>query len=204
VSTDAAASTGAGASATPPSTAAAPRPYTSTSFENVATNTLPSATVGGVYLAKLASAFAGLRLESNSFEVRSSALNAYRMPGCALPSPGLSVACVAHTIPVPAVEPFADSDRKPPCGSLVGLSFDLLTGVVTNRPFVPCDRSNENASSGVLPGQTYMRGPAGLSHHTGAPTSQLPAEWLKRWTICGGASGKGLALNPPMLSLLST
>src|SRR5438552_212908 len=113
--------------------------------------------VGAMYLGAFASLSAATMVESQSFVATFSALNAYRAPPTGVlelkpPPPVPPSARVAHTMPVPVVEPFADSDSWAPCESPpVATSADRLTAVVLKRFVV---RLKAKAPSVEPPGQT--------------------------------------------------
>jgi hypothetical protein len=106
-------------------------PYTTNWFENVGTYTFPLATVGAANLAMLpkASRPEFWSLFHNSTDT-SAALKAWTVPGTA-ELPGAELGVVAHTMPDPAVPPFAETLRPVPYGDVPALTE---AGVVSNSP----------------------------------------------------------------------
>src|SRR3569623_3029017 len=144
--------------------------------------------VGAMYFGAFASLSADTWVESHSFVATFSALKAYRAPPTGVfelkpPPPVLPSARVAHTMPVPVVEPLADTEISAPCESPPDAVTDPRAAAVVLKTFVV--RLNEKAPSVEPPGQTYMKDPEGPSHHAGPPTIwPLVLEPEKRWTIC--------------------
>src|SRR6266850_7245857 len=117
--------------------------------------TFPPATVGGLNFEKLPSAsLVAFCWLFHSSRVTLPASYARRIPGCGawFASPALDNA--AHTIPVPAALPLAESEIMPP-GMPVGASLVLCAAAgVWKRPF-----TRRKTFSGSPAGQRYIAGP---------------------------------------------
>src|SRR3569623_1403327 len=126
-----------------------------------------------MYLGAFASLSADTIVESHSFVATFAASNAYKAPPTGVfelkpPPPVLPSARVAQTMPVPDVEPLADSEICAPWESPpVAVTEPRAAAVVLKTLVV---RLIEKAPSVDPPGHTYMREPEGPPHHAGPPT----------------------------------